>query len=322
MTNEKTLQEAQNVVHIEGIVKEVRIEEDKLPMPDGRELIKGEVDIQVDENSIHTINVFSFKLKKGTTDINSIYKGIKTIQEELKEGDRVRVTQGKVDLNEYIGQDDKLKSYPKINSNFINRVKDNEEFNPQATFSLDMMVANVKEETKDGEETGRAIIKGYIPMYNGSVIPFEVVVANPHAVNYVTNNYEKGLTVSVHGKIVNQTIVTKRLVEVGFGEPQEKIDRKTVREYLVEGGSVPLDEDDKNAFDVELVKKALKYREEVYIQGMRDKKKAKEQRNGGSGNNNNDPFSSANTKKDPFAPDENTFGAGKPIDISDDDLPF
>lgn len=318
MTTEKNqLPEAQNTVHIEGIVKEVRIEEGSLPAPDGRELIKGEVDIAVDENSVHTVNMFSFKLKKGTNDINAIYKGIKTIQTELNEGDKVRVTQGKVSLNEYIGQDDKLKSYPKIDSNFINRIKDGEDFEPKATFSLDMMVANVKEETKDGEETGRAIIKGYVPMYNGSVIPFEVVVANPHAVNYVTGNYEKGLTVSVHGKIVNQVVVTKRQVEVGFGEPQEKIERKTTREYLVEGGSAPLEEDDKNAFSPELVKKALVERE-AYIQKMRDKKAAKEQRSGGnsSGFGSSAPAKVDDPFKDPLG------GSGKPIDISDDMLPF
>jgi hypothetical protein len=324
MTNEKTLQEAQNNVHIEGIVKEVRIEEGKLPAPDNRELIKAEVDIEVNENSVHTVHMFSFKLKKGTTNINNIYKGIQTIGEEYAAGDKVRVNQGSIKLNEYIGQDDKLRSYPQINSNFVNRVKDTDAFEPSAKFTLDMMVANVKEETnKDGEETGRAIIKGYVPLYGGVVIPFEVVVEDSHAVNYVTSTYEKGSTVTIHGDIVNQTVITKREVEVGFGAPQEKIDRSTIREYLVKGGTAPLDEDDKNAFDLSLIKKALTDRE-VYIQGMKDKKAAKEQR-GNSGNNapnfgTQDPFGgkskSAKDIKDPFADDS------KPIDISDDDLPF
>ncbi|MNH75618.1 hypothetical protein D3C73_278650 [compost metagenome] len=315
MTTEKTLQEAENTVHIEGVIKEVRIEEDALP--DGRELIKGEIDIQVDENSVHTVNMFSFKLKKDKT-ISGLYKGIKTIKDEYKEGDKVRITQGNVRLNEYIGQDDNLRSYPQINSNFVNRVKEGEPFEPQAKFTFEMAVASVTEEVKNDEETGRAIIKGYIPIYGGSVIPFSVVVDNPAAVNYVTSNYEKGNTVSVHGDIVNQTIITKKEIEVGFGDPQEKIDRKTIREYVVKGGSAPYDEDSNNAFDTELIKKALKDREK-YIEEMKEKKKNKEKKNSSGGFGTN-PF---DTQNDPFAPGNDPFSDdGKPIDISDDDLPF
>ncbi|WP_186331660.1 hypothetical protein [Paenibacillus xylanexedens] len=321
MTNEKQLKEAENKVHIEGTIAEVKIEEDKLP--DGREIIKGDIDIQVDEDSIHTVSMFSMKYKQDKT-INGIYKGILTIKNEYKSGDKVRITQGSVRLNEYIGQDGTLKSYPQINSNFVNRVKDTDVFEPKATFAFEMVVANVKEEIKNDEETGRAIVKGYIPIYGGEVIPFETVVADPNAVNYVTSNYEKGQTVSLHGDIVNQTIVTRKEIEVGFGDPQEKIDRKTIREYVVKGGSAPYEEDDKNAFDPQLVVKAVKARE-AKIEAMKEKKKAKENsgstKGNGFGSKSDDPFAEDNaTKKskniDPFSDD------GKPIDISDDDLPF
>lgn len=315
MTNDKQLQEAENKVHIEGTIVEVKIEEDTLP--DGREIIKGDIDIQVDEDSVHTVSMFSMKLKQDKT-ISGIYKGILTIMNEYKSGDKVRITQGNVRLNEYIGQDGTLKSYPQINSNFVNRVKDSDVFEPKATFAFEMVVANVKEEIKNEEETGRAIIKGYIPIYGGEVIPFETVVADPNAVNYVTSNYEKGHTVSLHGDIVNQTIVTRREIEVGFGDPQEKIDRKTVREYVVKGGSAPYEEDDKNAFDPQLVGKALKARE-AKIEVMKEKKKAKE---GGNGSKNDSGFGTSKPK-DPFSDNTDPFSDnGKPIDISDDDLPF
>ncbi|WP_206098610.1 hypothetical protein [Paenibacillus silvae] len=317
MKNEKQLQEAENKVHIEGTIVEVKIEEDKLP--DGREIIKGDIDIQVDEDSVHTVSMFSMKYKQDKT-ISGIYKGILTIKNDYKPGDKVRITQGNVRLNEYIHQDGTLKSYPQINSNFVNRVKDTDVFEPKATFSFEMVVANVKEEIKNDEETGRAIIKGYIPIYGGEVIPFETVVTDPNAVNYVTSNYEKGQTVSLHGDIVNQTIVTRKEIEVGFGDPQEKIDRKTIREYVVKGGSAPYEEDDKNAFDPQLVGKALKVRE-AKIEAMKEKKKAKENSGSTKGSKSDDPFAEDNTTKkskntDPFSDD------GKPIDISDDDLPF
>ncbi|MGR6760349.1 hypothetical protein ACU1JV_00700 [Paenibacillus sp. T2-29] len=313
MANEKTLQEAENTVHIEGTIKEVRIEEGTLP--DKREVISGEIDIQVVENSVHTIHLFSFKYKKDKS-INGIYKGIKTMKDEYKTGDKVRVSTGTVRLNEYAGQDGSWKSYPQINSNFVNRIKETDVFEPQAKFSFEMMVVSVKEEMKNDEETGRAIIKGYIPIYGGAVIPFETVVADPNAVSYVTNTYEKGNTVSLHGEIVNQKIATRREIEVGFGAPQEKIDYKTVREYLVKGGSAPYEEDDKNVFDTKLVAKAVKARE-AEIEEKKEKKKAKEKQAQGNKSNDNGfggPFAKP-TNEDPFS-------ESKPIDISDDDLPF
>ncbi|MGG1650509.1 hypothetical protein ABHN03_25400 [Paenibacillus sp. NRS-1775] len=314
MANEKTLQEAENTVHIEGTITEVRIEEGTLP--DKREVISGEIDIQVDENSVHTVHLFSFKYKADKS-INGVYKGIKTMMDEYKTGDKVRVSTGSVRLNEYAGQDGSWKSYPQINTNFVNRIKENDVFEPQAKFSFEMMVVSVKEEVKNDEETGRAIIKGYIPIYGGAVIPFETVVADPNAVSYVTNTYEKGNTVSLHGEIVSQKIVTRREIEVGFGAPQEKIDYKTVREYLVKGGSAPYEEDDKNAFDPKLVGKAVKARE-AEIEEKKEKKKAKDNQAQGSNSSNNgfgaDTFPKPNS--DPFASDN------KPIDIYDDDLPF
>ncbi|KAF6620509.1 hypothetical protein HFE03_07600 [Paenibacillus sp. EKM102P] len=310
MANEKTLQEAENTVHIEGTIKEVRIEEGTLP--DKREVISGEIDIQVDENSVHTVHLFSFKYKQDKS-INGIYKGIKTMMDEYKTGDKVRITQGSVRLNEYVGGDGLWKSYPQINTNFVNRVKESDVFEPKANFSFELFVISVKEEIKNDESTGRAIIKGLIPIYGGAVIPFEVVAADPKAVAYVTDTYEKGNTVSLHGVIVNQEIINRREIETGFGEPQVKIDRKTVREYLVKGGSAPYDEDSKNAFDPKLVAKALKVRESE-IEEKKEKKKS------GQGNKNSDggfgknPFDEP-TKIDPFSD-------SKPINISEDDLPF
>ena len=313
MANEKTLQEAENKVHIEGTVVEVKIEKGKLP--DGREIIKGDVDIKVDEDSTHTVSMFSMKLNKDK-EVSGIYKGIETIMNEYQPGDRVRITQGNVRLNEYIGRDGTLKSYPQINSNFVNRLKDTDAFEPKATFAFEMLVANVSEEMKNDEETGRAIIKGYIPIYGGEIIPFETVVSDPRAVEYVISNYEKGQTVSVHGDIVNQTFITRREIEVGFGDPQINTSTRTVREYLIKGGSAPYEEDSKNAFDLKLVKKALEARE-AKIEEMKEKKKKKD--GGQASNKGNSGFGAGSPfedKKDPFSDD------GKPIDISDDNLPF
>lgn len=309
MSNQ-VLREAENVVKIEGVVSEIRLEEKK---GNGKEYITGEIDIKVNDD-VHTINVYSNKINKQGKE-SGLYKGFLTIKSEYKSiathgdaADKVRIDEGKIGLNEYVGHDGEIKSYPKLSANFINRLTANDPFSPKAKFILEMCVANVTEEKKQGEETGRALIKGYVPLYEGKpVIPFEVVVGEKNAVNYVTNHYEKGNTVTVYGDIVNNTTVTKKEVEVGFGKPQEQIKRTAVREFLIDGGSEPLEDDDKKALDPKLIKKGLADREAYHAQ-MKEKKK-----NAATSNNSNFPSSN---KNNPFVDD------GKPIDISDDDLPF
>ncbi|GAA4879554.1 hypothetical protein GCM10023310_69670 [Paenibacillus vulneris] len=307
MTKEnKQLREATNNAEVEGLVKDIRIEKKQV---NSKDAITGEIDIQVEDGSVHTFRVFSYKMNKEGNE-SGLYKGIETVMNEYKSiekhgidaADKVRITQGKIGLNEYYGQDDQLRSFPQLSTNFINRVTDN--FEPKAKFELEMVVASVKEEMKSEEATGRAIIKGYVPLYGGKVIPFEVVVEDQRAVDYVLNNYEKGNTVTVFGNIVNSTIVTKKEIEVGFGQPQEKITRNTVREYVVTGGTTPREEDDEKAYDMELIKKALKERD-TYLKELKEKKGKQDEKN---------------EKRNPFAQDDKK---GKPVDITDDDtLPF
>lgn len=335
-TENKKLQEGINNIHIEGWVKEVRIEEKPV---NNKDAISGEIDIQVAPDSVHTVGLFSFKLTQEGK-VSGLYKTIVTIRDEYKtidadgfeNADKVRIEtsgkfdNGKVGKNEYVGQDGEWKSFPRLTAKFVNRIKPGEEFVPQAKFNLEIAVAGMKEEVRNNEETGRLILKGYIVNFQDQkddtkkIYPFDFVVANPVSVSYVQDHYEKGQTVKIHGDIVNSKLVTKRLVEVGFGEPQEEIERKEVREYIVISGTPPYDADDKNAYDVTLIREALKKREAAI------EKKKEEKANGNNSSNSNGGFggstsSQAANLRNPFGEDPFS-GGGKPIDISDDDLPF
>lgn len=336
-TENKKLQEGINNIHIEGLVKEIRIEEKPIG---GKDAISGEIDIQVTPDSIHTINVFSYKLTQEGK-VSGLYKTLVTIRDEYKtidadgidNADKVRVEtsgkfdNGKVSKNEYVGQDGEWKSFPRLTAKFVNRLKAGEVFEPQAKFNLEIAVAGTKEEVRNNEETGRLILKGYIVNFQDQkddfkkIYPFDFIVENPTSVKYVQNNYEKGQTVKIHGDIVNSKIVTKRLVEVGFGDPQEEIERKEVREYIIVSGTPPYDEDDKNAYDVGLIREALKKREAAI-----EKKKEEKANSNNNSSNSNGGFggsssSQAKDLKNPFGNDPFS-GDGKPLDISDEDLPF
>ncbi|MCX2851425.1 hypothetical protein OQ471_05325 [Bacillus sp. KeR2] len=301
--NKTVLREASNVVTIEGTLAEVKHTEWK----SGKGL-NIELDIEVAPNEVHTVKGFS-KYKKDDGTDNAIAKGYQTIIKEYKsiaehgreQADKVRITQAKIGLNEYYAQGI-FKSYPQLTTNFVNRLDANEEFNPRAEFDVELFVKNVTEEKVRGEETGRVNLNGYIPLYGGKVIPFEFVVTKEGS-QYVENNYEKGSTVNVFGKIINfkeQKVTTKT---AAFGEDKKEITTNSKREYLITGGNDPYDEDSKNAFKADAIKKALTERE-IYLDELKNE-----------GNKEND-------KKSGFGGSAPNNKPSKPVEISDDDLPF
>ncbi len=226
------------------------------------------------------------------------YKSAATHDKE--EADKVRVTQGKIGLNEYYVQDN-LKSFPQLSTNFVNRLKSDEEYNPRAEFEVELFVKGVKEEKVKGEETGRVLLEGYVPLYGGKIISFTFTVTKEGS-DYVENNYEKGNTVKVFGNIINFKEMKVTVQESAFGKDKENITYNTKREFLITGGFEPYDEDDKAAYDAEAVKAALTERELQLEKTKSDSKK----------NNKNE-------KKTGFGGKASTSPSKQ---ISKDDLPF
>lgn len=189
------LREALNEVFIEGILKEKTLELATIDVQGKKaDVIRGELVISDKENSEHRVRVFANKLTKEGKE-NSVYKGLKTVMDEyvsvaeaLKLGqtaeaaDKVRITKGKIGLNEYYTPNGELRSFPIVTTNFVNRVKDGT-YNPKAEFTLEIYFDNILPEIKDNEETGRLIVKGIVPVYGGEVIPLTFIVADEDAVN-------------------------------------------------------------------------------------------------------------------------------------------
>lgn len=279
--NANQLRQAENKVEIEGLLLEIESKEGTTS--DGREYLSATLTIETGENKQHNISMFSMKLKADGTE-NGIYNSLKTVVDEYKsvaevgrdEADRVRTTTGSIALNEYVGQDGQLRSYPQIDATFVNRVDAGDEYEPKAEFQTEMVVSKVIEEIDKNteEETGRVKLSGYIPLYGGKVIPFDFVV-NEDGSPYVEDNYEPGDTVFVYGDIVNRKEQTVRKIEAAFGADKEEIHYNTVREWIVTGGLEPYDEDDPKAYSTEAIKKALAERE-VYLEEMKEKAKNKD----------------------------------------------
>lgn len=267
------LREALNEVFIEGILKEKTLELATIDVQGKKaDVIRGELVISDKENSEHRVRVFANKLTKEGKE-NSVYKGLKTVMDEyvsvaeaLKLGqtaeaaDKVRITKGKIGLNEYYTPNGELRSFPIVTTNFVNRVKDGT-YNPKAEFSLEIYFDNILPEIKDNEETGRLIVKGIVPVYGGEVIPLTFIVADEDAVNYIQTNYEKGKTGKVWGELVNTVEITK-IVEQGFGKAKEKIVTKIINELVITGGEEDqYNEDDERSYSTDLIKKAMAERD-------------------------------------------------------------
>lgn len=302
-TDTATLRQADNKIEVEGLLLEVDSREGKTA--DGREFMSARLTIEtVEDSEQHQVEMFSMKLKKDGTE-NGIYNSLKTVAEEYKsvkdvgreEADKVRTTTGEIRLNDYVN-DRGLQSFPQISATFINRVEAGQEFNPHAKFETEVVVDRVVEEMdKDQEETGRAILHGYIPLYGGRVIPFEFKVGED-GTGYVMDNYEKGDTVFVYGEIINQTekVVTK--VESAFGADKENVKYYTIREFVITGGTEPYEEENANTYNLDSIAKALNEREAYLEELKKNHESNKDKKSGRRGGFDTAPKKNRTVEKD------------------------
>lgn len=311
MAKEKTLRQGFNEVTIEGVLQEIKINEYN---NDGKKSLSGKILIQKEEGSIHEISVYQNEKTKDGKD-NAIYKGLETIKNEYKsiaavgkeEADLVRATQAELNTNDYVGQDGKLRSFTKTKANFINRVQTVDNYEPKANFDVELFITKIsKEISREGEETGRLIVEGVVPVYGGKVSP-QTFIAVGEGAEFIDSEYEKGQTVRIYGDIINNVEITRTEVAAAFGKPKVTIKEKFIREFLILGGEEPYDEEDVKSFSPELIKAALVERE-AYLEELLNK-------------NNQKDKGRTETKRSGFGkkkeePKVNNF------EVEEDDLPF
>lgn len=274
--SETILREADNKVFVEGTVSEINFEIKEI---DGKEAIMGDIVIQLDDDSICTVDVFSYKFKKDGNE-NTIFKGLSTVMNEYKsiakfgkeEADKVRISGAKLIVNDYYNNAGVLKSDIKIQTSFINRMKQGEELNPKAEFEVELFIHKINDEIdKNNELTGNKIISGLVPVYDGKIVPMDFIVKDPELVQGIESLYEPGQTIKLYGDVNISITTTKTIVPVAIGKPKEIINTITTRELIVTGGSEPYAEDDANTFNIETVKNAMAVRTE-FLEELKNKK--------------------------------------------------
>lgn len=285
------LRQAENKVKIEGILSEIDLKTGSF-MKNGSKVdsIGGTIKVKVEQkigDKEYTLEIpvhmFASKLTNAGKP-NPAYESISRIMNEYTSiaaaggedgADRIRITSGQIQMNEYYGQNGQLISFPRINSSFVTKVK-KEEFSPEATFVTDFYVAS-KEDEVDANDTatGRIKIRGVLPQYGGRVDVVDFYGMPGTVKDSISKYWNEGDTVKAQGRLNFSSKTEKIVREVDFGEPQVDIRTINVSELIITGGNqTPVDGE--FAFDPDKIEKALvERRERLDSQKERDMERAK-----------------------------------------------
>ena len=271
---ETNLRQADAKVSVCGIVSDKKLE---MKTENGVRTIEGTITIKTSDTNFVQMRIRCADKKKDGTD-NKTFAGVMTVMNEYKaiadvgedEADRVR-TSGKINLfrsqngNEIVG----------YTSNFFNRIKANQDVTPKAEFEVEMYIKSlVPEVKKDGEETGRYKIVGWIPVYEG-IEPLELIVPEELA-DIVSGTYEPKQTARFYGDIVQN--VTYETIErpMAFGVKKET-KANFINELVVTGGSPAYDAETKEEvveggnqipYKPDVIQAAIEERERLIKEGQ------------------------------------------------------
>lgn len=262
------LRQAENRVKIEGILNEIDLEVRALPKKDDTttEGITGRIIVKVNDLMI-PVHLFAYKFTNAGKP-NPAYESIVRIKNEYvsvaatgdeNTADRIRITGASVRMNEYYSQDGRLIAFPRINASFVNKIR-KEECKPEATCSLEFVVAQKKEEVdRNGEPTGRYMINAILPQYGGVVDVVPLYAESDGVINAISQYWNEGDTVKANCRLNFTTKIETTYEEVDFGEPIERTRTTSVSDIVIIGGSqTPLS--DEFAFNNAEIQEALTQR--------------------------------------------------------------
>ena len=262
------LRQAENRVKIEGLLNEIDLEVKALPKKDGTttEGITGRIIVKVNDLMI-PVYLFAYKFTNAGKP-NPAYESIVRIKNEYvsvaatgdeNTADRIRITGANVRMNEYYSQDGRLIAFPRINASFVNKIR-KEECKPEATCSLEFVVAQKKEEVdRNGEPTGRYMINAILPQYGGAVDVVPLYAESDGVINAISQYWNEGDTVKANCRLNFTTKIETTYEEVDFGEPIERTRTTSVSDIVIIGGS-QTPESDEFAFNNAEIQEALTQR--------------------------------------------------------------
>jgi len=260
------LRQANAKAFVAGVVSEKEL---KVVTEEGKTKITGYIVVKTSDVNFIRFNVnVNEKTKSGAT--NNCYAGIQTVMNEYKsvaevgeeEATEVRVTG---EISPFTGRNgEKVISYK---SNFFNRLKNGEGLEPKAEFAIEVFISSINPElTTEGEETGRTVVSGWLPTYNG-IEPIELV-AEGEVAQAIDSGFEPGQTVEFYGEVVNNRIETVTEIPVKIGKPRKKVTVEIKNDLVINGASEAYEKDitSELPYEADTIKAAIQERENRLVE--------------------------------------------------------
>jgi hypothetical protein len=247
------LRQAENKVKVEGILSEINIEPTTFEKNGTtQEALRGNILVKVnqtingvDKELVVPVHLFAPKLTtRGTP--NPAYTSAQKLMTEFvsiaaagseEAADRIRIINADLRMNEYYAQDGRLVSFPRVHASFFNKIK-KEDCRPEASFELSFAVAGMSDEVdRNGELTGRYMVKALVPQYAGKVDVIPLYAVSDKVISAVSNYWETGKSFKAHGKLDFSSTTEITLEESGFGDPVEKIRTVNTSDLIITGGA-------------------------------------------------------------------------------------
>lgn len=284
-----------NQSHIEGLLYENKLElketgpNSKNP---GTKYIAGTIDIATDDDCINIVPVhFTYvteKTAKGSANatysvlMNIIDKKFGTIMENGKDNAVKLRIDSALALNEFYTTDratneETLVSAKRNEGGFVHVTDqlDEKETN-RNTFKCDMLITNVSIKEADEEKNlpEKAIVKGAIFDFRGSLMPVEFSAINSGAISYFEGldaSSQNPTFTQVWGQQVSETITRKIVTESAFGEDSIREVKNTRKDFVITGASKePYEWDVEGILTAKEVSEAIANRE-TYLATMKQR---------------------------------------------------
>ena len=167
----------------------------------------------------------------------------------------VRCTGTSLQENNFVSKTGQLINGWRLRGSFVNEAK----IADAASFVTEIFIMDKHDEVdKDGDVTGRLIIKGGIVQYGGRLDVVEFIVESPDTVEYINQNWVENGTVTVKGRI-RVTSQEEETQSSGWGEDVPETTTRFIRELIITTGDDECKEED-FAYDPIEIKKAFNER--------------------------------------------------------------
>jgi hypothetical protein len=184
----------------------------------------------------------------------------------------VRLTGGSLSENAFVTKSGQVVDSWQIRSSFVNTVASSETV---ATFVAEIFIMDMHPELdRDGDSTGRLVIKGGLVQYGGKLDVIEFIVEDPESADYIERNWNINDTVTAKGRIRVTSIEEKSSgSESSWGEDIPEATTRFVKELIITRGSDE-GQDEDFAYDPVDIKKAFNVRKANLEQLQTDAKNA------------------------------------------------